>query len=317
MRNALSREAGPGRASWRRWLLLWLLVAMWGSAFGLVSLGLEELPTISLVGIRLWAGWLVLMPLLWVKGLRLPRDPTAWAYYFVIAVLGNCLPFFLITWGQQAVPSGAAGILMSVTPLIVVALAHFFLPGERATRTSLLGVLAGFAGIWLLMAPSLGASGSLGDPQLLGRELAVLAGALCYGITIVVARRQAGREPLVAAVCVLGIAALLMLGPAWTATSKTGWSNLSWTTLLVVLLLGPLCTGYATVVYFQLIDVAGATFLSLINYLIPVWAVAVGALFLGERLHWTAWVAMLVVLIGVALAGRSNRRAARHRPRDH
>jgi len=81
-------------------------------------------------------------------------------------------------------------------------------------------------------------------------------------------------------------------------------------TLLSMLLLGPLCTGYATVVYFQLIRAAGATFLSLINYLIPVWAVLAGTIFLGEHLHWSAWIAMLLVLTGVALAGRRGKGAS-------
>jgi len=298
----------PG-AIWNRWLLLGILVAMWGSAFGLITVALRELPAVSLVGFRLLTGWLILLPVAWFRGTRFKSELRAWGYFALIAVMGNCLPFYLIAWGQQSVPSGAAGILMSVTPLVVVVLAHFFLPGEGVSLGKLLGVLAGFLGIWLLMAPSLD-RGLLDDPDLRWRQLGILTGAICYGLTIVIARRHPVQDSLQAATAVLGISAVLMLAPALVAMPSGGWGGLNERTLLSMLLLGPLCTGYATVVYFQLIRAAGATFLSLINYLIPVWAVLAGTIFLGEHLHWSAWIAMLLVLTGVALAGRRGKGAS-------
>ncbi|MCJ7556673.1 MAG: DMT family transporter [Gammaproteobacteria bacterium] len=298
----------PG-AAWTRWLLLGILVAMWGSAFGLITVALRELPAVSLAGFRLLTGWLILLPVAWFRGTRFKSEPRVWGYFALIAVMGNCLPFYLIAWGQQSVPSGAAGILMSVTPLVVVVLAHFFLPGERASLRKVLGVLAGFIGIWLLMAPSLD-SGLLDAPGLRWRQLGILTGAMCYGLTIVIARRHPLQDPLQAATAVLGISAALMLGPALVAMPSGPWGHWNEQTLLSMLLLGPLCTGYATVVYFQLVRATGATFLSLINYLIPVWAMLAGAIFLGERLHWSAWLAMLVVLTGVTLAGRRGKGAS-------
>lgn len=295
-------HASGGQPAWLSWLQLWILVALWGSAFGLVSLALEQLPTATIVSLRLVLGAAVLLALFALGGGRFTRHPRAWFHFALIAVLGNCIPFYLITWGQQQVSSGMAGILMSVTPLVVVGLAHWFLPGERANPGKMAGILAGFLGIWLLLSPS--GQVEQGGPDFFWRQIGVLAGAVCYGITIIIARRQPVQEPLQSGAAVLSISALLMLAPGLAAMPQGDWAGLSWQTVAIVLVLGLLCTGYATVVYFQLVRGAGATFLSLINYLIPLWAVMAGAIFLGERLTWSAWLAMLIVLLGVGLAGR-------------
>jgi len=287
---------------WMSWALLWVLVALWGSAFSLISVALRELPGITLVGLRLAMGWLVLLGLFHLKGKRLPRQPRAWAYFTVIAVFGNCLPYYLITWGQEVVPSGMTGILMSITPLVVVGLAHFTLPGEKAGILKLAGIVAGFMGIWFLLSSS-GQEQMAEQTGMLSRQLGILLGAVCYGVTIIIARRQPVQDPMLASLAVLGISALVMIVPALLAMPPGDWADLGWQTLLSVTVLGVFCTGYATVVYFQLIRTAGATFLSLMNYLIPLWAVLVGAIFLGEKLHPGGWLAMLVVLLGVGLAG--------------
>jgi len=284
------------------WALLWVLVALWGSAFSLITIALRELPGIPLVGLRLAMGWLVLLGLFRLKGKRLPREPRAWAYFTVIAVFGNCLPYYLITWGQEVVPSGMTGILMSITPLVVVGLAHFTVPGEKAGASRLAGIVAGFLGIWFLLS-SPGQDQVAGQAGMLPRQLGILLGAVCYGVTIIIARRQPVQDPMLASLAVLGISALVMVVPALLAMPPGDWSALGWQTLLSVIVLGVFCTGYATVVYFQLIRTAGATFLSLMNYLIPLWAVVIGAIFLGEKLHPGGWLAMLVVLLGVGLAG--------------
>ncbi len=284
------------------WALLWVLVALWGSAFSLITIALRELPGVTLVGLRLAMGWLVLLGLFRLKGKRLPREPRAWAYFAVIAVFGNCLPYYLITWGQEVVPSGMTGILMSITPLVVVGLAHFTLPGEKAGISRLVGIVAGFLGIWFLLS-SPGQQQVAEQAGMFPRQLGILLGAVCYGVTIIVARRQPVQDPVLTSLAVLGISALVMVVPALLAMPLGDWAALGWQTLLSVIVLGVFCTGYATVVYFQLIRIAGATFLSLMNYLIPLWAVAIGAIFLGEKLHPGGWLAMLVVLVGVGLAG--------------
>ena len=289
---------GPDPAAW---LMLWLLVALWGSAFALINVSLRGFAPTTVVGLRLALGAGLIGAIVLVRGRGRLSWKLPWRHYLAIAVLGNCLPFFLITWGQERVPSGMAGILMAVTPLVVFGLSQVLLSGEGSGKMRLLGIVVGFAGVWLLLDTGQG-SGPPGGP-LLARQLAVLAGAMCYGVTIIIARRRPEQDPLVSSAAVLGISALIMALPAWLSFDPARAAAAGAGPALALAVLGALCTGYATVVYFQLVRRAGATFLSLINYLIPVWAVLTGALFLGERLDILAWLAMAMVLLGVALAG--------------
>lgn len=286
------------------WLLLVVLVVLWGSAFALIDISLNGFAPATVVGFRLilGAGLVLAVTLLRQKALRIRDLPLG--HYLSIALLGNCIPFFLITWGQQQVPSGMAGILMAITPLVVMGLGHFLLPGERAGRMRLLGLVTGFAGVWLLLGEDVAPARDTGASSILLRQVAILAGAMCYGLTIIIARRRPEQDPMLSSAVVLGFSALIMAVPAAMALDIEMWSASGAGPVLALAVLGLLCTGYATVVYFQLIRRAGATFLSLINYLIPVWAVLVGTLALGERLPAVAWLAMLAVLAGVALAGR-------------
>ena len=113
------------------WLLLFLLVILWGSAFGLTEIALRGFSPIQVVTARLWIGALVLVVLMVMSAERIPRDSRTWTYLLAMSVLGNVLPFYLISWGQQAISSALTGILMAVMPLVVLVLAHFLVPGER------------------------------------------------------------------------------------------------------------------------------------------------------------------------------------------
>jgi drug/metabolite transporter (DMT)-like permease len=279
------------------WLLLILLVVLWGSAFGLTDVALAGFSPMQLVTGRLWIGAAFLMALVVARGDSLPRRPAEWRAILAMAVLGNALPFFLISWGQQRVPSGLTGILMAVMPLVVLVLAHFLVPGERLSRWRVSGFLLGFTGIVLLTGPD--AMGAVrGEGTALLSQLAVLGGAVCYGLNLIIARRS---PPMPVAVvagwvvlssAVISTVATLLNGPLWPREADT-LSTLS------VAALGVLSTGVATMAYFRVVARAGATFLSLINYLIPVWAVVLGAAVLGEALSLRAIVALAVILLGV------------------
>jgi drug/metabolite transporter (DMT)-like permease len=305
----LRAETGKHRASRPdavAWLLLAVLVALWGSAFALIDISLDGFPPVTIVGFRLILGAALVIAVSQVRKTPLRIRDLPLGHFLAIALLGNCIPFFLITWGQQQVPSGMAGILMAITPLVVMGMGHFMLPGERAGWMRFLGIALGFTGVWLLLGGE-DASAGRGSSSILWRQLAVLAGAICYGLTIIIARRRPEQDPMLSSTVVLGFSALIMVVPAILAMDFQAPVGPGPGPMLALTVLGLLCTGYATVVYFQLIRRAGATFLSLINYLIPVWAVLVGAVALGERLPPVAWLAMLAVLAGVALAGRGRK----------
>jgi len=315
----MSRDATLSHSALRQgpaeWALLCTLVVLWGSSFMLVRVSLEAFTPLAVTAGRLLIGAGVLALVLAALRRRVSRQPRHWLFFLAMALLGNVAPFFLIAWGQMAIPSGLTGILMAVMPLAVLLMAHFLVAGERLTRRRLAGFALGFLGVVVLTGPDARA-------VLVGREasfisqLAVLGAALCYGVAAIVARRGPVLHPVVVAAPVLAIAGILA-GTLLLAAGVGGESGAvamhgpveRWPAA-AMLALGALSTGLATVVYFTLIARAGPTFLSLINYLIPVWAVVLGAVALDERLPPRAFVALALILAGVVLARwQSGRRA--------
>jgi drug/metabolite transporter (DMT)-like permease len=230
----------------------------------------------------------------------LPASAAHWRFFVIMAVVGNALPFWLISWGQQHIPSGLAGILMAIMPLTTLVLAHLFLEDERLTGLRVLGFAIGFSGIVILVGPNILLE-MRGVSSMLLAELAVVAGAICYAANAIIARRRPPTAPLEAATGV-AIAASLLMVPIALAADQPWQLSLSVPAAISVAFLGIVATGIATVVYFKLISVAGPSFLSLINYLIPIWAVGVGMVALGEQPGWSALAALGLVLSGIALS---------------
>lgn len=298
--HALLRQ-GPAE-----WGLLVLLVALWGSSFMLVRVSLDAFTPVAVTAGRLLIGAGVLVLVLLFTRRRIPGAARVWAFFLAMAVIGNALPFFLIAWGQASIPSGLTGILMAVMPLVVLLLAHFFVAGERLTPRRLAGFVLGFLGVVVLTGPEAVAALVGRDAALLS-QLAVLGAAVCYGVAAIVARRGPPLNAVVTAAAVLSIAGILtgiglvVGGMAGGATAVAHQPVTLWPGLALAAL-GALSTGLATVVYFTLVSRAGPTFLSLINYLIPVWAVVLGALALGERLPPRAFAALGLILAGMVIA---------------
>ncbi len=282
------------------WLLLFALVAMWGSSFLLTKIAVISLAPAQVVTGRLVLAACVLAAVAVVLGRGMPRGGRAWLYLALMAGVGNVLPFMLITWGQQRVDSGLAGILMAIMPLATLVLAHFFVEGERMRRNRILGFVIGFVGIVVLVGPQalvqLGGSG-----EVLLAQLAILGGALAYAVNTILARHRPAVDVWITSAVVLGFAALFsapMSVPLGVPVDVPPGA------LMAIATLGLFSTAAATVGYFKLITLAGPTFLSQINYLIPLWAVGLGMLFLGERLQWNAVVALVLILAGIAFAQR-------------
>lgn len=316
---ALDARAGPARHGALRqglaeWGLLLLLVALWGSSFLLVRVSLDSFTPVAVTAGRLLIGAGVLGLVLAVTRLRLPRGQGHWMFFAAMAVVGNALPFFLIAWGQRDIPSGLTGILMAVMPLVVLVLAHFLVAGERLTSRRLAGFALGFVGVVVLTGPEAWAA-LVGREAALLSQLAVLGAAVCYGVSAIIARRGPVLHPVITAAAVLSIASILVGGFLAVAGARAGTAG-AWHAPVALLpglalfALGALSTGLATVVYFSLVARAGATFLSLINYLIPVWAVVLGALALGERLPARAFAALALILAGMVIARWQFRRGS-------
>ncbi|WP_417578812.1 DMT family transporter [Nitrincola sp.] len=304
-----------------QWVLLVALAIIWGSSFALTSLIVRELSPASTVFLRNLLACLLLFPAALILRRPLARGTRLWLFMLAMALIGNALPFTLISWGQQRIDSGLAGILMAVMPLATAILAHFFLPDEPLSRHKLIGFFIGFCGILVLLGPSSIDSVSLSGEALLA-QLAVLLAAVCYGLNTIIARRKPASDPWSTSASVLLMAAC-MIWPL--ATFTQGFSNLdhltglpglnnigdfSQQTLLAIALLGFICTGIATVIYLKLVTLAGPSFVSLINYLIPVWAVLVGVSFMNETPRWNHLVALLMILGGIAVSQRRQLKTA-------
>jgi len=289
------------------WLSLLALTGMWGSSFLFTKIAVSALPMETVVSARLGIGALVLLPLMLGLSRPLPRGGRLWLYFVLIALVGNLLPFSLITWGQRFIDSGLAGILMAVMPLATLALAHLFVPGERLTRYRIGGFLLGFCGVVVLIGPeALLAIGGEHGPLL--PMLAVLGGALCYGVSAILARLRPASDAVSTAAVVTGLAALMSL-PASYNLGVVNVAAVSASVVAAVLFLGLLSTALSLVIYFRLIQSAGPAFTSQLNYLIPVWAVGIGVLFLNEQPTVAHLGGLGLILGGILLSRREGQPA--------
>jgi len=289
----------------RDWALLLALTVMWGSAFLLTKVAVASLPPGWVVTGRLLLAAALLLPLAAWRGELRRIGRRSWAYLTLIAILGNVLPFWLITWGQRSIDSGLSGILMAVMPLVVLALADRFVPGEHLTPRRLVGFTLGLAGVAVLLGPEAiqaqPAAAGGATPGALAAMLAVLGGAACYAVSAILARLRPAQGALPTAARVTLLAALMAL-PITAAVEGPLLRAPTWTETTAVAGLGVFSTATAAVVYFRLIASAGPSFAAQLNYLIPIWAVAMGALFLGESPRLTHLYGLALILGGILIA---------------
>ncbi|MDH3659298.1 MAG: DMT family transporter [Alphaproteobacteria bacterium] len=290
------------------WLLLFTIVALWGSAFGITELAIEAFSPIALVTGRMILAAALLTLVVLARGQRFPRTARFWTYSLAMAIAGNCLPFWLISAAQQQIDSGLAGILMSVMPLTTLLLAHVFVPDETLSGGKLIGFFLGFIGIVVLIGPE-ALLELRGEGTVIWWELATLIAAFCYAANAIIARHRPPADPIVAAAGTMIVGAVIMVPIGfWGLPAQI--MSASAKGLLAGVALAVLASAVAPVVFLRLIALAGPSFVAFINYLIPLWAVAIGILLLGEEPRWTALAALALILLGLALSEMAGQRAA-------
>jgi drug/metabolite transporter (DMT)-like permease len=296
----------PRAAKFSDWLALLALTAMWGSAFMFNEFALAAFPPAVLVAGRLMIATALLLTFMRANGVKLPAFGRAWIPIAVMALLGNVLPFQLIAWAQQYIDSSLAGILMAVMPLFVLTLAHFFLPGSTLTPYRIVGFVIGFSGVVAIIGPE--ALGGLSNNTALWGAIAALGAALSYSINSIYARRLGAADPIQLSAGTLVAASLMTLPVAAVDLSSVLTPGPA--AIAAILVLGLLSTGLATLLYFRLVQGPGPAFLSTVNYLVPVWAVGAGAVFLGESVSPVMYGGMALILSGIALGELGPRLAA-------
>ena len=286
---------------------LFLLAGIWGWSFLLIKVAVGGMPPSAVAFARVALGMVVLLAVVRLRGLHLPAGREAWRHFAVLGVFGSALPFTLLAWGEQRIPSALGAVLNAGTPLFAALLVAVFL-GQRLRRSQSLGLVFGFVGVGV--AAGLGAS-DLSGASLAGEAAAVAAGA-CYAVAITYAKRHLGLvPPLVAAAGQLVTATLLALPFAVVSTAREGL-DLTPRRLLAVCLLGVLGTGFAYVLLYRVIADLGPTMAAAVTYLVPVMAVSVGLLFLHEPFHLRMVAGGLLIVGGIVLL---NGQGARPRER--
>jgi drug/metabolite transporter (DMT)-like permease len=276
-----------------------VLAILWGVSFFFSKVALAELPPMTLVLGRFGLAALALLLAARLGGHRMPRSPRVWAGFFLLGALNSFIPFGFIAWGQVQLTSGLASILNATTPLFTALVAHAW-GDERLTANRVGGVLVGMAGVCVLIGP--GALRHLGAHTL--AELAIVGAAVSYAFAGTYGRRFRALPPVVPVAGMMTTAAALALPIAlvvdrpWTLTVGAR----TWSALLGLALLS---TALGFVLYFRLLVRAGATNVMLVTLLIPITALLLGSLFLGETVTTTALVGMALIFAGLlAIDGR-------------
>lgn len=293
-------------ARWRAEFLL--LSAIWGASFLFIKVGDDAFAPLQVSFGRILLGAVFLLGWLAVTRDRLPRGARAWWHLFVAGLLFNAVPFSLFAYAETHISSILAGIWNATTPLMTLLFAVALLPQERPTRRRVTGLLIGFAGVVVLLGPWSGLSGG----ALLG-NLAGLGAAVCYGLGFNYTRRHLSGRPESAAslsAAQLGLATLQLA--VLTPFVTDAPASLPVDSVLSVVALGVLGTGFAYILNYDVIRAAGATVASTVTYLIPLFAAVLGVLVLDEALGWNEPAGAVVVILGI-LASEGRLRPLRRR----
>ncbi len=282
------------------WLLFWLLGIIWGTSFLWIKIAVTEISPFMLVSFRTLFALLGLGAfLLMVRSAR-----ASWAQvrkklwvFFVLGLINIVTPWLLISWAGQYIESGLSSILNSTMPLFTIMISPFFVPDDRFTLKKAAGLLTGFAGVVILLYPNLGGSWS----NHLAGQAAVLLAALCYGGSTVFARKMARGLPaqtqaflqFVMATAIIWVFTLDSERPLVFPQLPITWLALLW--------LGLLGSALAYIIYFDLLPRIGPTRLSTVTYVLPLFAVLLGIIFLEERFHWGAIIGALLILSGISI----------------
>lgn len=282
----------------RDWLLLLTLSVLWGGSFFFIRVALDAIPPFTLVLARVGLGALTLVLVVRAAGEALPRGAAVWGTVAVMALLNNFIPFSLIAWGQTALPSGLAAILNATTPLFAVVVMHLLTDDEKATPAKVTGLALGFLGVVVLVGPSM--AGARDTP--LWALAACLGGALSYAFSGLWGRRMRalGLSPRVAALGQLVVATALLLPVSAIVDRPWTLPPPGWQAAGAVLGLAGLSTALAYVLFFRILETAGPTNLLLVTFLIPVSAILLASLVLGETLAPSHFAGMGLIGLGLA-----------------
>lgn len=291
------------------WTFLIILGIIWGGSFMGAKLALTGFGPMTVSALRLVIATVILISFSYIfrNGLpkwETPTDKRIWLHIFGMGLFTNAIPFTLLNWGQLRVSSGFAGITMAVVPLLILPLAHFLIQGDQMSRRKIIGFIIGFAGVVILVGPNNFLSVS-GDPLEPYARIACVGAACCYAIGSIITRLcpPVGLLSYSAAGLLLGTIGMVPVALFFEGIPT--FSNPQ--AVMGVLYLGLLPTALATILLVYVINSAGPTFTSLVNYQVPIWAIVFGVAFLSEELPPSFLGALTLILLGLAVSQKRRR----------
>lgn len=280
------------------------VASLWGASFMFIKVMVEEISPLAVAWIRLGGGGVVISVVLFALGVRPPRRSRYWLHVLVVATLGTAIPYVLIPWGTQQIPSNLAAVLNGAMPFWVAILSTMFLPAERLTVNKLVGVALGFAGLAVIIGPDafdIRAASTQG-------QFAVIFAALSYAAGAVYLRRfLLGTSPWFLAGAQNWVAFLLLTPLVIGAGDVPDVPSLQRDTLLAAVGLAVLAQGVAIPLYYWLVSNVEATQASFVTYLAPVTAQFWGWLVLAEVPGAALIPGMALVIGGMLFLNRRSR----------
>ena len=294
----------------RNWIFLIILGAVWGASFMATKLAIGGYGPVTVTAGRLVIAAIFLAAATYFKGPGLPRfrtkeGRTVWLYCIVLGLFTNAVPFSLLNWAQLRVTSGFAGVTMAAVPLLVLPMAHLLVPGEQMSLKKIIGFVVGFIGVFVLIGPEtfLQPTGDKLEPL---ARLACLGAAVCYASGTILIRISPAKCMISLCAGGLLVGSLVMIPMAlyYEGVPDVRFDQ----PLLAMIYLGVLPTAVTTLLLIQIINSAGPSFMSMVNYHVPIWAIAFGIVLLNEALPPSFVGALALILTSLAIVQHSQRR---------
>ena len=276
------------------YIVLFALGALWGSSFGAIKIALHGVTPLTVMSVRILLAGAALLLLIRVRKTPFPRGIQNWIKIGWMALFGTLIPFFLVPWGQLQIDSSLAAILMAVNPLFALTLGHFFSDHESFTLRQLLAMLVGFSGILLVFGEN--AISSINGN--IWAQLAVIGAGFCYTISGVIVSRVRGASADSVSASIF-ICSSVIVFPLWMILEQPWSLHFETESLLALTHLGLVSTGMAFLMRYYIILRAGAVFLSYVAFIIPMFGILFGILFLGETISVNTMGAVVLILSGV------------------
>ena len=281
------------------YLIILFLAATWGASFLFIKLAVETIPPLTIAAGRITLAAIILYIAMKIAKQNRPTGFKNWLLICGSAAFGNVLPFTMISWGEISVDSGLAAILMSLIPLTTMILAHFFTQDEKLNRSKIIGIMVGFIGVVILIGPS--ALSNLGNETL--AQIAIASSAVCYSIATMFNKYMNKMPGRMLAAWIMIISAIMILplslifDQPWTLSPEP-------IAIGAVIILGIFPTALAMLLLLVILRRHGANNLAMVSYIIPIFGVIWGVVFLMEQPKVESLIALVFILTGVAISRR-------------